>query len=152
MSQGEKRVFDYSDGRTKQSFRDSTDVNKILKRAQITGSLSHLETYGGQYGDFTGFDYFEAQVNIAKMKEVFDALPSEVRRDFGQDPNAFFEFANKAENVGKMAELLPEIAEPGSYFPSVKGVGSGQPESVPVAAENPPASPPLESGDEVVVG
>ena len=48
--------------RTKQSFKDSCDVNKIIKKAQITGSLAHAQKYDTPvYGDFTGIDLIEAQ-------------------------------------------------------------------------------------------
>ena len=43
---------DYSDGRTKQAFKDSCDINKMLKKAQTVGSLSHLLKYPeAVYGD-----------------------------------------------------------------------------------------------------
>ena len=74
---------DYSDGRTKQSFKDATDINKLLKKAQRTGTLSHLEKFQGQYGDFSDFDFLEAQNNLARGKQIFEQLPSEVRREFG---------------------------------------------------------------------
>ena len=35
----------YKDGRTKQSFRDETDINQIMKRAQVTGTISHLNKH-----------------------------------------------------------------------------------------------------------
>jgi len=110
---------EYKDGRTKQAFKDQTDINKLLKKAQRTGTLSHLEKFGGQYGDFSDFDFHEAQNQLARAREIFDALPSEIRREFGQNPTNFFEFANQPENVGRMAEILPAVAEPGNYFPTV---------------------------------
>ena len=36
-----KKVYD--DGRTKQSFKDQCDINKILKKAMRTGSIAHLQ-------------------------------------------------------------------------------------------------------------
>ncbi len=105
-------------GRTKQSFKDSCDVNKILKKAQKTGTISHLNKHQATYGDLSGFDFFEAQTKLAQAGEIFDDLPSEIRREFDNSPAKFFEFANDAENVDKLADLLPEIAEPGNFFPS----------------------------------
>ena len=43
---------DFSESRTKQSFKDSTDINKIIRKAQKVGSLSHLVRHGAHYGDF----------------------------------------------------------------------------------------------------
>lgn len=117
----------FTGGRTKQSFKDSCDVNKILAKAQKAGTLSHLEKYKGTYGDFSDFDFMEAQLALAKGKEIFAELPSEVRKDFGQDPARFFAFVNDPANAERLKELLPAIAEPGRYFPNPvnQGANSG---------------------------
>ncbi len=108
----------YKDGRTKQAFKDQCDITKILSKAQKTGTISHLNKHEASYGDFADFDYFEAQLQIAKANTIFDELPSEVRREFNQNPQEFFEFANHPDNVGRLAELLPKIAEPGQLMPA----------------------------------
>lgn len=125
----------YDDGRTKQSFKDQCDVNKLLKKAARTGALSHLEQFGGQYGDFSDFDFMDAQNQLAKAREIFEALPAEVRRDFGQNPANFFEFANAPENVGRLAELLPEVAKPGDYYPSVRRTAATEGAEAPVGGD-----------------
>ena len=111
---------DYYDGRTKQSFKDSCDINKILKKAQGTGSLAHLIKYPeGVYAEFDGeFGLLEAQQRIARAGEIFADLPSEVRREFGNNPLDFVAFAGDPANAGKLAELLPALAKPGNYFPN----------------------------------
>lgn len=114
MSMISQEPKDYSDGRTKQSFKDACDINKILKKAQVTGTVSHLAKHGPQYADFANFDFFETQLKIAQGKSIFEALPSEVRREFDQDPGAFFEYVNDPANVDRLAELLPGIAKPGN--------------------------------------
>jgi phage internal scaffolding protein len=129
-----ERVYD--DGRTKQAFKDSTDVNKIIARHQRAGTLSHLAKYEGQYGDFSDFDFFEAQNQLAKAKTIFDELPSEIRREFNNDPSRFFEFANEPENVGKLAEILPDLARPGRQFPLVFGQTRSSEPDAPVVASN----------------
>lgn len=111
LPQKEKK---YKDGRTKQSFKDECDINKILKRAQKTGTVSHLARRGPEYGDYSDFDFFEAQTKLAKASEIFDELPSEVRREFGHNAGAFFEYVNDPANVDRLKTLLPKIAEPGS--------------------------------------
>ncbi len=109
----------YKDGRTKQSFKNDCDINRILHKAQKTGTISHLQKRGGEYGDFANFDFFDAQTKLAKAREIFDELPSEMRREFENQPRKFFEFANDPANVDRLAEVLPKIAAPGSYFPDV---------------------------------
>ncbi len=137
MSMMPTRKISYKDGRTKQSFKDSTDINKILKKAQKTGAISHLAKYEGVYGDFASFDFTEAQLQIAKATTIFEELPSELRNEFQNDPGKFFEFANAPENIGKLSSLLPQIAEPGSYFPNVRPTAELPPDEP--AAEAPAA-------------
>ena len=74
---------DYSDGRTKQSFKDSTDINKILKKAQKTGSLSFAMKYDKQtFGEFAGVDLLGAYSQAERAKSIFAELPSEIRREY----------------------------------------------------------------------
>ena len=96
-----------------ESFQDDTDINKLLAKQQIPLVQSHYDTYGDAYSDFAGFDFFEAQVKLAEAKTIFEELPSEVRKEFGHNPGAFFQYANDPENTGRLAELLPAIAQPG---------------------------------------
>ncbi len=103
----------YEDGRTKQTFRDETDINKILKRAQVTGTVSHLAKHEGRYGDFSNYDFFANTLMLTKGREIFDDLPSEVRAEFNQSPAGFFQFVNDPANRDRLNELLPALAEPG---------------------------------------
>lgn len=108
-------------GRTKQSFKDDTDINKILKKAQKAGTLSHLQKHGAFYGDFANApaDLFEAREQIERGAQIFAELPSELRREFRNDPLEYFQFVNDPANRDRLPEVLPEIAEPGRYFPDV---------------------------------
>lgn len=138
MSMMPERKFDYSDGRTKQSFKDETDINKLLVRAQTTGTISHLAKHQAVYGDFESFDFADAQNKIARANSIFEELPSEVRREFHQDPTAFFAYVNDEANSGDLANLLPKLAEPGRQMISLN-----RPPAEPAAVEpTPPPTPP----------
>jgi len=115
------QVQEYKDGRTKQSFRDETDINKILHRAQSAGTLSHLQKHEGTYSDFSDFDFLEAQINLTKGREIFDVLPSELRNEFSQSPAAFFAYVNDPENADKLREKLPGLSQPGRQNIDVSG-------------------------------
>ncbi len=123
---------DYKDGRTKQSFKDETDINKILQRAQKTGTISHLNKFEGAYGDFSDFDFFESQIMLTKGREIFDALPSEIRNEFGQSQARFFAYVNDPANVDRLAQLLPALAAPGKQNISTSG---NQPADAPTEPE-----------------
>ncbi len=103
----------YTDGRTKQSFKDETDINKILERAQSTGTISHLNRHEGRYGDFADFDFQQAQFMLAQGREVFDDLPSEIRNEFNQSPAQFFDYVNDPANKDDLIKKLPGLAAPG---------------------------------------
>lgn len=134
MSQyyGEKGKYfrpKWGPGRTKQAFKDTCDINKIIKRAQKEGALSHLQKYPEAiYGEFSQeFDLLTAHSHVAKANEIFGDLPSEVRREFGNDALKFVSWAGSLE-PGELAQQLPELAKPGSYFPnpvSRGGQGAG---------------------------
>ncbi len=104
-------------GRTKQSQRHECDINKLLERYQRDASLGHLEKYGGQYGNYADYDFENHVTKIAEMNTIFEQLPAEVKKDFGQKPDKFFEFVTDPANAERLPELLPEIANQGRYFP-----------------------------------
>ncbi len=133
------QIKKYKDGRTKQSFRDETDINKILHRAQKAGTLSHLEKYEGTYGDFADFDFLEANIQIAKGGEIFDALPSEIRQEFRHSPAAFFEYVNDPANIDDLRKRLPGLAAPGRQNIDVSGRTAS--EVVAEAPADPPTRP-----------
>lgn len=132
--------------RTKQSFKDSADINKMLKKAQTHGSIEHLKKYPeAVYGEFDGdFDLLTAQERIKRANEIFADAPSEVRREFGNNALAFVQWAGNPENNDKLRELLPALAKPGSYFPNPVqrgGAGAGAATPAPGSASSPPETP-----------
>ena len=132
----------YGDGMTVQSFQDETDINKILKKAQRGMSLSHLQKHGALYGDFTDIDsLMAAHEKLARGKEIFDDLPSEVRREFANDASAFFKYVNDPDNRGRLQELLPVLAEPGQVLPAVRRSAASEANPA-LASASPEASSP----------
>ena len=130
---------------TKQSFKDECDINKILKRAQKAGTLSHLEQYQGVYGDFADFDFLEAQINLTKGREVFDALPSELRSEFHNSPAEFFNYVNDPANADDLRRKLPALAEPGRQNLDVSGKSPPGDAREPQATETTPTEAPTAS-------
>ncbi len=122
--------------RADQSHKDQCDINRILDKAKRTGVVTHLNTHGQSYGDFTDFDYEDAQIQIAKANSIFYDLGAEMRKEFGNNPKAFFGFVNNPENKDKLAERLPALAEPGRQLPDVVG---GKTEVKPTPPQDPPS-------------
>lgn len=130
LKYSEKRVYTLH-GKTKQSQKDETDINKLLTRASRSDQLTHLAQYQAQYGDFSTYD-FEAHITkIAEGQTIFENLPAETKREFDQNPQKFFEYVTKPENLGRLPELLPEIARQGEYFPPVGQILTREPETKP---------------------
>ncbi len=134
---------EYTDGRTKQAFKDETDINKLLERAQKTGTLSHLQKYEGRYADFSDFDFFDANIKLAQGREIFDALPSEVRSEFNNSPAGFFKYVNDPANADDLKNKLPGLAAPGRQNIDVSGKTSPDVAREPEATETTTADPEL---------
>ena len=146
-------ITDFGPTRTKQSFRDETDINKLLERSARGESLSHLQKHGAIYGDFSDIgDLLTASARLERGMEIFGELPSEVRREFQQDPRRFFEFVNDPANRERLPEVLPELAKRGSQLPVVRrsgDVGRAADEAGAVRAPSePPTAASPEGGDE----
>lgn len=138
----------YGDGRTKQAFKDQTDINKILQKAQQVGSLSHLVRHGAHYGDYSDVpDLLEAHKRLKGGQAIFDELPSELRREF-PDQFAFFSFVNDPANADRLKELLPQLAQPGRQLRAVRRSAATEAHPAMSSAsdsETPPASSELPS-------
>jgi hypothetical protein len=136
----------YADGRTKQSFKDETDINKVLRKAQRAGTLSHLQKHGAFYGDFSDVDgLLVAHENIKRGQAIYDELPSEVRREFG-DMYEFFAYVNDPANAGELEDKLPDLARPGRQNPAVRRSAATEADPA-VASAEPPVETPAASGD-----
>lgn len=93
------------ESRTKQSFKDDCDITKIIKKYDKTGILTHINQTEAQYGDLVGADFQTAQDIVAHAKTAFAMLPSEVRKQFHNDPAMFLDFADNPDNAETMLEM-----------------------------------------------
>ncbi len=142
-----KQVQKYTDGRTKQSFRDECDINAIMQRAARGGTISHLAKFEGMYADFSDYDFGEHMQKLTRGREVFDDLPAELRQEFGQSPQAFFDYVNDPKNIEELAKKLPALAKPGQQL--IKTAAPSADEQAAVAAASEPASETLPTPKEV---
>lgn len=101
---------------TKQSHKDECDVNKIMAKFQRDGAMTHVNTRQPQYGDATALDFKAAMDLITSSTELFQALPSELRNAFKNDPASFLDYVNNPENkedvdAGFPSLLTPQVSE-----------------------------------------
>ena len=97
--------------RTKQSFAEECDLNRIMERYALPEAFAYAQAVknGSQpiYDDFTTVgDYQEAMNIVLAAQEQFDNMPSNVRAFFDNDPVNMLQFVQKPEqNYEKGVEL-----------------------------------------------
>ncbi len=96
--------------RTKQSFKEETDINSIMARFQKTGMIEFINKHEPQYGDVTAIDFQTAMQSVATGREMFADLPSKVRDRFNNDPAELLEFLDNPENRDEA--ILLGLAKP----------------------------------------
>lgn len=117
---------------TLQSFKDDADINSIIARFENTGVLVDPTvpvSRTPQFGDYSDMpDYQTAQNVIVAANNAFNALSSNIRERFGNDPAAYFDFVQSLkEGSDDYAEAirLGIIDKPANCAPEVP---SGSPE------------------------
>ena len=117
-----------------QHFKDEVDINNIIAKYTQTGQITHYARGKPSYGDVPdGADFTDAMNLITEAQAEFDALPSEVRSHFQNDPRKYldaFQPDNK-EELQSLGLIAPDPVEP-------------TPVQVQVINPDPPPSP---SGD-----
>lgn len=93
------------DSMTKQSMMAECNINFIIDRFQKTGMIEHEKKYEGDYGEFDSIDFHEAMNIVAEAKSMFETVPSNVRKQFNNDPGEFLNFVRNKENEPEMAKL-----------------------------------------------
>lgn len=107
--------------RTKQSFAEESDINRIIAKYRKTGTITWLNRHEAMSGDFSNVpDFMQAQNVVAHAQRMFDDLPANLRRRFNNDPAEFLGFIGNAENKDEMVRLglarkpPPAVTEPAS--------------------------------------
>ena len=126
--------FPEGEGRTKQSFKDECDVNRIMQQWRKTGEMNHLNHFTPTYGDFTNAeDYLAATLKCKQAEADFGALSANIRNRMGNDPANLLSFMADPANLEE-AVSLGLVQKPADPPP---------PPAAPAAAipRTPPASP-----------
>lgn len=80
------------------------DINVILRRYQATGAVPVAKS--GVYGDFADIgDFATCLDKINKAKSEFEALPSNIRARFGNDPKSYVDFVLDPANFDEAVRL-----------------------------------------------
>lgn len=122
--------------KAKQSMKDQCDINFIMGRYLKSGNIDWLSKHNGAYGEVPTQTFQDAMNIVAKAKEMFADLPSEIRKRFGQSPREFLDFMHDPKNIGEMRKLglaEPEPA-PAAVPPAPSSSGSSGAIAAPGAA------------------
>ena len=90
---------------TKQSFAEECDINNIMAKYQKTGLIDHYNRNAPQYGFATSHDFRESLELVKKAQDMFDELPSQIRRKFDESPQKVLAFCEDPNNRSEMAVL-----------------------------------------------
>jgi len=126
--------------RAKQSFSAECDINNIMRKFEKTGVIEHVKEHGGRYGDFLAApqDYHAACNQVATAQEMFESLPSKVRKAFDNDPGEFLATVDAAENDPTARQKLEKL---GILKTTAQPSGPG-PENVPAGTNQGAAGEP----------
>lgn len=105
--------------KTKQSFKDECDINRIMARYAATGTLDFVNRREAQFLDVSDIDFQNAMQIVTQSREAFMTLPSIVRDRFNNDPAQLLGFlsdeSNREEAVKLGLVIKPlETAVPGT--------------------------------------
>lgn len=109
------------ESRTRKEFLQESDINRLVKRYQETGSFYDPVTSlkGAKnkpfFGDFTNIpDYQEALNIVIDAQDRFASLPSSLRDRFNNDPQALIDFVMDDKNREEAIKigLIPEPEKP----------------------------------------
>lgn len=107
-SNGTKRVYTVNDepSMTDKSQQQSTDVNYIMDKYKKTGQITHLAKVQGNFADLSEITDLHSSMNlVTKAQETFNALPSYLRKRFGNSPIEMVNFLNNPQNDQEAIKL-----------------------------------------------
>lgn len=91
--------------KTKQSARESCDINLMLKKYQKNGYLP-INQSPELYGDYTNVGSYQDALNIViKAERQFEGLSSNIRDRFDNDPSKLLKFLSDNKNYDEAAKL-----------------------------------------------
>lgn len=90
---------------TKQSFKEETDINYIVRKYQKTGMLSFVSDIAPQFMEVDSLEYQDALNLVIQAQNAFDQMPSNLRKRFENDPAKFLQFTEDQNNLEEMYDL-----------------------------------------------
>lgn len=95
-----------------QASKESTDIAQIVAYYNSTGDESVLNRMVPSYGDFTELPKSFSEMLQLRIDSLhfFDALPSEVKQKFDNDPNQFFSTAGSESWMSNLQPIIDKYS------------------------------------------
>lgn len=91
---------------TQQHFQEECDIINIIKRHDRNGIIEHVQRGQARYGDFSEVhDYREALDLVQDANEEFMKIPSDIRKQFNNNPGEFLNFVSNPDNEEEMQKM-----------------------------------------------
>lgn len=134
------RLTSSGPGRTKQSFKDETDINVIMARYIRGLPVTSVQHKAPWYGDFSQSSDFHTTLNrVAEAELAFSTLPAELRERFNNSTEKLIAFLANPDNADEAVQLGLFEAPPSPPEESI---------SVPTPPPEGGETPPVPSGGE----
>lgn len=92
--------------KTQQQFKDSSNINNIMKKYHATGMITHLNQKQGSYADLSKVkDYQSSLQTVIDAQQAFMTLSSDVRKKFSNDPQELIGFLADPKNRDEAESL-----------------------------------------------
>lgn len=107
------RTINEEPERTQQQYKDSCDVNTIMKRYEQTGVLTHVHAKEGRYSDLgEPKDLMDAMTRLHKAEDAFRTLPASLREKCQHQPAKFLEMLQDGSNDEELIKLGIKLPKP----------------------------------------
>lgn len=90
-----------------QSHAKEVDINNIIKKhgIDLIAKTNLLQSQDFRFDDVTGNDFQEALFKIKKAESSFNAMPSNLRKQFNNNPAEFLDFVQNPDNASALVEM-----------------------------------------------
>ena len=107
----ETAISEWSPSLAIQSEKEDADINTIVRRFGITGTIPE-GLVPPTYGDFTGIDDFQTAMNaVNAARDLFMQVPADIRAKFDNDPQNFVAFCSDPANLEEMRKMGLAVPE-----------------------------------------
>lgn len=125
-----------------QQHKDDCDINSIMRRFQKTGAIDHVSRHQPMYGEVSPMDYHESMNIITRAQQMFDDLPSSLRRRFNGDPSELLAFVQNADNAEEAEELGLALSDEAKAVADTRAAAAAALAEVEATADPPPPNDP----------